>query len=728
MAVYPWQATVQDQDGNGVGSAQVTVRIDGSGGDLATIYSDAAETSKTNPFNATVDGFAQFWAKAGTYYIEGVSSAQTTDGWYVVLGGSDNQVTLTATVAAGEAVTADGALATEATAAEYLGLAQVAGVATDTISVQSVGNFTLGTWAWTPDEYVYLTSAGALTQTPPTGTHRRIGIATTATTIALNAGPVVTEVGGAGAENAIPALSDAGLVDYTMIEKAATGGAGAEDLLVQADGSGEIDISFLGAVVDTSKQLTASGAITAGDAVAIVAAGEVEPIGVTAGTISSATATASAEFGDAAKDCAQAFSTTDNVTVLVYTDTGNSNYLTAVAVSLSAGVRTYGTPAVLVSASSSLCTVDYDPVNDVFISAYYDDAGTTIDAIAFTVNGTTIDAIGTPVEVRAAVASLYSPCIRIASTGSHYLITYVRNGTAVYAKAGTVSGTVLTLGTESTVDTGDIEGAGIVYSSIADKYVVIYGDNTANQIESKVASVSGTTISLGAQSTVQSSVSNPGSAFYNGQENPNDGQLLVCYADAASSVAVATGTISGTTATWTDTESFATENPLDGQIGFNPVDENWAMVGQALSVGGYLWVISVSGGVITVDSATSLGTPNRLINAQNNPHMPWDSNDLKYVSSYYQTTNTTYVAFVDPGVTQTNARRFVGFAQESVADTETVEVAMLGDINADQTGLTFNTDYYISALGALSAVDTGYGKVGRAVSATEILVTKNTWV
>ena len=72
-----------------------------------------------------------------------------------------------------------------------------------------------------------------------------------------------------------------------------------------------------------------------------------------------------------------------------------------------------------------------------------------------------------------------------------------------------------------------------------------------------------------------------------------------------------------------------------------------------------------------------------------------------------------------------NVAGFIGFAQATVADAETVEVALLGDINADQTGLTFGTTYYLLNTGAISTADTdGNGVVGRSLSATEILVTK----
>jgi hypothetical protein len=273
-----FNATIQDQFGNAISGASVTVKVDDAGGAMATIYRDEEGlVPLSNPFTSEADGLAQFWAEAGTYYIEATSGGETSDGWTIELSADPGpvSVTLTAAAAIGEAVTFDGALVTLATIDEVAGIAEAAGGISDTIPAVNEGNITVGTWAWTPDEFVYLDAAGALTQTPSATAHRRIGIATTSTIIAVRIDPTVREVGGAGSENAIPALNDSGLADYTMIDKAATGGVGAENSLVQADGSGLIDATFLTQVIGTTGQFTASGAITAGDAVSLTAAGTV---------------------------------------------------------------------------------------------------------------------------------------------------------------------------------------------------------------------------------------------------------------------------------------------------------------------------------------------------------------------------------------------------------------------------------------------------------------------
>jgi hypothetical protein len=729
MAVFPWQSTVQDQDGNAIASAQLTIREGTIAGAVATIFSDSAETPLANPLNATSDGFAQFWAASGTYYIEAESGGQTTDGWYVVLGGAATgiPVELTATAAAGEAVSMDGALVSEATTAEYLGLAQAAGVATDTINVQSTGNFTLGTWAWTPDEYVYLTNAGALTQTPPTGTHRRIGIATTSTVIALSAGPVVVETGGAGSENAIPALDDAGLLDYTMIEKAATGGAGAENLLVQADAGGEIDVSFLGAVVDTSRQLTASGALTAGDAVALSAADTVEAVGVTAGVFSFTEQTASVALGSSPTSSDSAYDATGGIICHAYIDSTTSDVTVSLGIATGTSV-TYGADTVIAVGAFAYVSVTHDPVNNVFILIYSGSSGDTL-VRAFDVSGTTVGTIGSAVSVRAQQCFFVS--IAAASNGVQFAAVYSVFAATVYARAGSISGTTITLGAEVTINTNSNTASGIVYDPFTGNYVALVGDNTANQIRSYVLTPTVTTLSVGAVVNIQESITP--AALLHGVCSTG-GQLLVCCPESASLYKLATGTISGTTCVWTDTgQTFGTSGTARFPIlGYNSIDDEFGAINSNLNASGGAGfeysTFTVTGGIITEGTINKLtGISASVTNTQNTIRMAFDTGEGVYCTLVKQGSPTMYEVVIDPATTRTNALSFIGFSQTTVADTETVDVALLGDINADQTGLTFGTDYFIASDGTLSAVDTGFGKVGRALSATEILVTKNTW-
>ena len=68
MALSAWQRSIVNENGDVIPSATVQV-IDDATGLNATIFSDSSGTSLSNPFTTTVNGFAQFYANAGTYRI-----------------------------------------------------------------------------------------------------------------------------------------------------------------------------------------------------------------------------------------------------------------------------------------------------------------------------------------------------------------------------------------------------------------------------------------------------------------------------------------------------------------------------------------------------------------------------------------------------------------------------------------------------------------------------------
>ena len=66
----------------------------------------------------------------------------------------------------------------------------------------------------------------------------------------------------------------------------------------------------------------------------------------------------------------------------------------------------------------------------------------------------------------------------------------------------------------------------------------------------------------------------------------------------------------------------------------------------------------------------------------------------------------------------------IGIANSTVVDTETVNVDILAGINASQTGLTIGDTYYVDSDGTITNIDSGLGVIGKALSATELLITK----
>jgi len=82
-----WQATIQNDAGDIVPGAEITVVDEGTGLN-ATIYSSRGGAALANPFFADANGFAQFYAAAGTYRVtaENTGTGETQTWRYIDLG------------------------------------------------------------------------------------------------------------------------------------------------------------------------------------------------------------------------------------------------------------------------------------------------------------------------------------------------------------------------------------------------------------------------------------------------------------------------------------------------------------------------------------------------------------------------------------------------------------------------------------------------------------------
>lgn len=83
----------------------------------------------------------------------------------------------------------------------------------------------------------------------------------------------------------------------------------------------------------------------------------------------------------------------------------------------------------------------------------------------------------------------------------------------------------------------------------------------------------------------------------------------------------------------------------------------------------------------------------------------------------------TYGVRVGRSSTNITATNFLGFAENTVADGATVTVQLPGAIAVPTQGsLTAGTTYYVNGDGTIGTSNSGYGKAGRAVSSTQLVV------
>ena len=359
--------------------------------------------------------------------------------------------------------------------------------------------------------------------------------------------------------------------------------------------------------------------------------------------------------------------------VITYTNYSNSQYGTAVVGAVSSTSISFGTPVVFESAATTGNATTYDTTTQQIIIAYSGSAGNSLygTAVVGAVSGTSIS-FGTPVVFENASSSNIS--IAYDSANGKVFIAYRDNGVAPSAGTaiiGTVSGTSISFGTPVVFVT-DFNYTLSVYDSAAQKIVVVYTTNSSGSL-AKVGTITGTSVAFG------SAIALPNTNFsYNtfGLEN-----AAIVYDSNASKIVI------------------TAPDGNDGQKG-------------KLTVG------TVTGSSISFGSVVTFET-----GGTNYYGTSFDSILNKVVINYSDAGNSGYgtsVVFQNDSVdTNLTASNFIGITAETIANTATGPVNVLGGINEAQSGLTIGSDYYAQADGSIATTVSDV-KIGQAISATTI--------
>jgi len=201
-----------------------------------------------------------------------------------------------------------------------------------------------------------------------------------------------------------------------------------------------------------------------------------------------------------------------------------------------------GTRSTFNSGSTSYPDMVYDEANQKIILSYRDDGTSGYPtAVVGTVSGTSIS-WGTPVIIRSNTSVTgIGPKIAYDSTTEQVVVAYLISDIG-YAKVGTVSGTSISFGAEATFESGDTAYNSIAYDTANSRVVIAYKYNTAPATDdgyAVVGTVSGTSISFGSRVLFDSGTALYTSTVY----DSNTGKIVISY-DSSGPKAVV-GTVSG---------------------------------------------------------------------------------------------------------------------------------------------------------------------------------------
>lgn len=405
--------------------------------------------------------------------------------------------------------------------------------------------------------------------------------------------------------------------------------------------------------------------------------------------------------------------------------------------------------------------VCYAAGQDKFVQAASD--GTNIKARVGTLSGTTV----TWGAISATIGAAYSKCGICAVGGGKVVVVYAP-ASGVYAAVGTISGSTITFGTPVQITataSSHVDRYSITFDPDTGSVVVVYQKGTGNNF-AIAGAVSGTTITFGTAVDVGASgqyvqaVAMPGTG----------GKVFLAYTEFSATATykarilslVGTAITANAAYTWGDVGT----SVVPMRAAFDPVSRKVLVVGCATS--GNVGVAAVASVALT---EIAFGTSRTFSAGGITPgvmHAHWDTSAGVPVVLYADAGNSSYGTMVSGsiasgvfvtesksvflssaltevgaahnatakksvavygGVTSysvvttysTTARNFIGFAQATVSNAESVQIAATQFVDDNQSGLTVGRRYYIADNGTLTLTQTDTF-AGTSVGTNRILV------
>jgi len=492
--------------------------------------------------------------------------------------------------------------------------------------------------------------------------------------------------------------------------------------------------------LSTSIDAVATGALTAGSSVILKTDGTVEIVKSTTTTVSEAVplGTGAEPVASTGLDVVAMKVDPNNAGkfVIGYRDGG---VFKAMVGTTSGNTISFGSPSTIYSGNAGWgADLDWDKGNaNTFVAVYVrnganQNSSSNGVARVCTVSGNSISNVGG----EQTFYGNYTNATKVACdpVNAGKVIVHYSDGGGNYrikAKAGNISGTSISWGGDATLNCNNGDPTQIIYNS--GKFIAVYKDHGAGCNYGNFwgvlnpGSVSGTSISLGSQTTYDSTQhANVGRAAFN-TNTPN--QFIVAFRDKGDNYygKIRVGTFSGNSVSLGPEITFKSANVGTPCISFDKNSTNKFV----LSYGHSSTTKIITGTLSdTSNSATvSWGTEHTLVNRDGDSYVDFDDNSTnKFYVVYRDASNYTEAVVCQMGgaSTTTNnltADNFIGFSDGAYADGATATILVNGAVSSDQSGLTTVGKYYVQLDGTITTTP-GSPSVyaGLGLSATKLLI------
>ncbi len=403
------------------------------------------------------------------------------------------------------------------------------------------------------------------------------------------------------------------------------------------------------------------------------------------------------------------FDTNSNKTVIGFVDNAVSEKGTAIVGTVSGTSISFGSETVYETSVTDFPAMVFDSSNNKVIVAYQDEGNNDYGTAAVgTVSGTSIS-FGTPVVFESAAVQHVS--LAFDSNSNKVVVSYADNGNSEHGTAivGTVSGTSISFGSAAVFQSAQSQRINSTFDSSNNKVVIAYRTSTGQAV---VGTVSGTSISFGSPVQFKDELTDELDIVFDSNAN----KVVIAYLNGAGSLGLAkVGTVSGTSISFGAEATFESDTVYSISPVFDSSINKVVIVYQDADNSNYgtSAVGTISGTDITFETPTVFAS----VNVYSSVGATFDSSNNKVVIAYRDGSNSNY------GTSVVMLPGFTDITRGEVADGGHALVDTQGAIADNQTGLTPAQSYFVQNDGTLgtTAADPSVF-AGTAVSATKLIV------
>jgi hypothetical protein len=403
------------------------------------------------------------------------------------------------------------------------------------------------------------------------------------------------------------------------------------------------------------------------------------------------------------------FDTNSNKVVIGFVDVAVSEKGTAIVGTVSGTSISFGSETVYETSVTDFPAMVYDSSNNKVIVAYQDEGNTDYGTVAVgTVSGTSIS-FGTPVVFES--AAVQHVALAFDSNSNKVVVSYSDHGNSEHGTAivGTVSGTSISFGSAAVFESAQTARVSSTFDSSNNKVVIAYRTTTGKAV---VATVSGTSISFGTPVEFYNALTDELDIIF----DSNADKVVIGYQSSGSDAGLAkVGTVSGTSISFGAEATFESANVAS----ISPVfDSNINKVVLAYSDVGNSRYGTYAVGTISGTDIT-FGTPSVFasVDTRSQVGAVFDTTSNKVVLAYRDDSNSSY------GTSVVMVPGYTDITRGQVASGGAATVDIVGTVSTNQSSLTAGQQYFVQTDGTLglTAADPSV-LAGTAISATKLIV------